>query len=221
MGHIEGLSELKAICIVLIVFHHALLPMQSCGRGYSFLDGVLLWPMPFFFFISGFLLFRGCDAASCVVKIKRRFSRLLWPYLLWNGMLAAAYLCFSVFSPSLFASYGANTHSLFEVLCKGLGFSAIPAVVPFWYIRELLVFVFLLPLLMVLLRTRVMRIVTIVVCIGLGLANGRFGWVGDFSFVAPPYSVLALMIGASWACRGGGSLTRDHAVLLSHCFLVG
>lgn len=46
-GHIEGLSELKAICIVLIVFHHALLPMQNRGWGYCFLDCPLLWPMLF------------------------------------------------------------------------------------------------------------------------------------------------------------------------------
>lgn len=217
-GHIEGLSELKAICIVLIVFHHALLPMQNRGWGYCFLDCPLLWPMPFFFFVSGFLLLRGCDAASCVVKIKRRFTRLLWPYLLWN-VLAAAYLCFSVFAPSLLADCGANTHSISEILGKVIGFSAIPAVVPFWYIRELLGFVLLLPLLLILLRVKGLQIMTIAVCVGLGLANGLFGWIGEFSFVVPPYSILALMVGASWACRGGGLRPQSHGIAVALVFI--
>ena len=203
-GHIEGLSELKAICIVLIVFHHALLPMQNCGWAYRFLDCSLLWPMPFFFFVSGFLLLRGCDAESCSLKIKRRFTRLLWPYLLWNGMLAAAYLCFSIFAPTLLVDRGANTHSISEILGKVFGFSAIPSVVPFWYIRELLVFVLFLPLLLLLFRTKGLQIMMIAVCVGLGVANSRYGWIGEISFVAPPYSVLALMIGACWARWGGG-----------------
>lgn len=90
------LDQLKGLAILLMVMGHAL---AWSYNDYSFLNNQLstmtieqsnasiIWKiiysfhMPLLFFVSGFLFFKNNDTESYTTKIKKRFNRLLIPYI--------------------------------------------------------------------------------------------------------------------------------------------
>lgn len=88
--------------------------------------------VPGFFFLSGFLFFRGLDSAeSWVRKLKSRAFSYILPYLLWNTVMTLLYLFFGKAEWSL--------HSLWE----GIFLYRFNPV--FWYFYQLILLSFCLP----------------------------------------------------------------------------
>lgn len=73
---IEGIDYLKGILIVLMVLGHS-----GCPNWLH--DAIYLFHMPCFFVISGFL-FSEKSLENEKKYIKRKFSSLWWPYVLWT-----------------------------------------------------------------------------------------------------------------------------------------
>lgn len=109
-----------------------------------------------FFFISGFLFFAGAEFTleRYKAKLQRRLHTLLIPYILWNiltvAFLAAHYLpMFANVFPRMQALGFDMTWGKFF---KGLLFTTPPHNPNLWFIRELMTFVILTPLLYGLLK---------------------------------------------------------------------
>ncbi len=111
--------------------------------------------IPFFFLISGFLFFNNIiEINNCLLKIKKRFTTLLIPYLLWNLLLLLLCIALSKI-PALKAqlkhTYGLE-YSLSWIVAK-LTFK--PIVGQFWYIRTLFLFILSSPLYLFAFKSRI------------------------------------------------------------------
>lgn len=108
--------------------------------------------VPMFYVISGFLFFLGIDSAKqCFPKIKKRAKTLLVPYLIWNVVFVLWYVVLeniptlSVYVNSDMISklsLGHPVDTLLFLFVKPAGFHM-------WFLRDLIVFVLLSPLLYV------------------------------------------------------------------------
>lgn len=125
-----------AVCLVVTIH----LPASPSKIQVFLHDRVSLWAVPWFFFASGF--WTAGRAPSW-----RRIRSLLIPYLLANGlwfaimaMIQAVGTRYLGMEPSRFGL------SVTDILA-GFGVTALlPALVPTWFLRALLVFVFMAPL---------------------------------------------------------------------------
>ena len=102
--------------------------------------------IPFFFLISGFLFFNHIEQINdCFAKIRKRFTTLVIPYLIWNLLLLVLCLIFSTI-PILNAQikHIYNLEYSFAWTVAKLTYK--PIVGQFWYIRTLFIFIILSPL---------------------------------------------------------------------------
>lgn len=112
----------------------------------NYLCGVAV---PFFFCISGFLFFYKLTSKEHIVdKICRRAQTLLVPYLTWNIIYFAFYLCLLII-PSVENIINNNLAN--EILKNELpdaieGLFWEPFACHLWYVRDLMLFVLLTPL---------------------------------------------------------------------------
>ena len=101
--------------------------------------------VPGFFIMSGCLFFQGVTEENAKIKIteklRKRVQTLLIPYLLWNFLYYAVYLCFGKASFSLPVFFTAVFH-----------YSCNPV---FWYLFQLILITVLTPVLYFILRKRI------------------------------------------------------------------
>lgn len=167
--------------MVLVVFIHVNLYMKSFSlesvdfANLTAMDGCNLFrasishvlahvAVPLFFFISGYLFFKGLRAwnwSQYAGKLRRRVKTLLVPYLIWNTMAIAVYLLIDLRPASLSAVWdflGENGYlkmywssSVWNgARLNWFGLSAYmtgPFLVPLWFLRDLMVVMVLSPLL--------------------------------------------------------------------------
>ena len=130
-----------------------------------FQEGLCRLAVPCFFFISGYLFFtklHSWDWSVWKTKIRRRLKSLLIPYLLWNILAFLAYWGYAAlqeggvpFSQE-FAKYGGIRMFLSTGGGIPISSQAFPVNGPLWFIRDLMYFVLLTPLIYGFLRiTRV------------------------------------------------------------------
>lgn len=106
-----------------------------------------------FFAISGFLFFYGVHSVSdCWPKIRRRFTSLLVPYIIWNCLIMLGYWLMSLCP--VFITLDLEVMKVhFESWPMALVYTLIhPAGFHLWFIRNLVVFVALSPIFYYLLR---------------------------------------------------------------------
>ena len=117
-------------------------------------QGICRIAVPCFFFFSGFLFFSGLkewDTQVWVGKVKKRVRTLLLPYILWNTLalvVGFAYEWFRArFNPEVVSM------SLLETIRHNGGLNifwgstwGLPIDYPLWFIRDLIVFVVITPL---------------------------------------------------------------------------
>lgn len=159
---IDYLRFLMAFAVVLL--HASAAGADSELPVYSSLSillgqGLCRIAVPCFFFISGYLFFKGLEAWDWGVwttKIKRRVHTLLIPYILWN-ILAAVLIYgynwlrvrFGNGDPAALAEmterWGPCAWRIFWDYDKGM-----PLDYPLWFIRTLIVYTLLTPLVFVL-----------------------------------------------------------------------
>lgn len=111
--------------------------------------------VPLFYAISGFLFFNGITSVKqCFPKIKKRATTLLVPYLIWNVVFVLWYVVLA-FIPGVSQYVNSDILSnvsihhpidtLFYLFVKPAGFQM-------WFLRDLILFVLLSPLLYVTIR---------------------------------------------------------------------
>lgn len=106
--------------------------------------------VPLFFFISGFLFFKGVfNVDSYKRKLKKRCTSLLIPYLFWNLVVVALFYLLQTFLPGL--TSGENklvvNYSLYDwIKIFWDSHGGTPICYQFWFIRDLMVVMIFSPL---------------------------------------------------------------------------
>ena len=148
------------MAVAVVMLHHSTtLMLDATGPLKSlciiFQEGICRLAVPCFFFISGYLFFHQLQTWDWSVwtrKVKSRAKSLLLPYLLWNLIAFFAYWLLAraqgdpVGLQQQFAREGG--FSIFWGVGGGipLGIRAVPIDGPLWFIRDLIVFTLLTPL---------------------------------------------------------------------------
>lgn len=170
----KTISVLRFPLIVGIVFIHYNIAQGIVVQGVEYGSDAPLWlkwivnlcsdvlpriGVPMFFFISGYLFFKGGEWSRAIYlqKLRKRFHGLLIPYLLW-GAIAVGYFALKL-SPMLVTFFPNelhfewNFHNIFWLFWnKALAFNPLatdahtyPLNVPLWYVRELMLAVIFSP----------------------------------------------------------------------------
>ena len=171
---IEGLRMPLMVAVIFIhSFGPAAMP-EATG-GYALYEGIRIvfshvlthCAVPAFFLISGYLFFANVttfDRATYIQKIRRRVRSLLIPYFLWNSIWLSypivrklLGICFRGKDPAeLFALLPAlNWHYFWDIHWWGLDHYTLwgwvsaassPILVPFWFLRDLIIVMLFSPL---------------------------------------------------------------------------
>ncbi|MBQ5984357.1 MAG: acyltransferase family protein [Lachnospiraceae bacterium] len=162
---------LRFFCVVLVVFVHAFgKPLQGLERvvwqnGFydtvriSVSEGICVVAVPIFFFISGFLFFRGLEEWNTSVwigKLKKRVRTLLVPYLIWN-ILSILVQFLSENRAALLWGAFPDIGAWFQGIGGwrvfwGTGSLGLPHNAPLWFIRNLMLLAIFAPLIFLLVR---------------------------------------------------------------------
>ena len=150
MKQFEVIGQLRFPLIVLVTFAHS---YGAVSDGYSLLTSgwdsyevlkllvsqtLVKVVVPVFFIISGYLFFANVKTWSAQVykkKLLRRTKTLLWPYLLWNLLMAAK---LHTFSWTMFWVYWKPSGVQIDWLGNEQLMTA-PANTPLWFLRDLIV----------------------------------------------------------------------------------
>lgn len=197
----------------LVVAIHFTILLGQRGYGsieYSFWRGVsqIFAPiaMPTLFFISGYLFYSGNGYCG---KLRRCIGRLLVPYLTWNlivGVLFAV-LCVLGINKAASADLTSPPELFAWLMRKTLSLWKAPADMPTWYIRTILVYYVLSPILSIFLRGRYLRVCFAMLALGISAFEyylGKTGRTADFLYTYPPYSLLCFCSGGAVAVSGFG-----------------
>ena len=162
----KTIEWLRFFCIAAVVLLHAVgLPLD--GNEYIsyrygaydtirilFSEGLCRVAVPVFFLISGYLFFISLEQWNKDVwidKLKKRCKTLLVPYLLWN-LIAICYSLSILYPMFIFMGGEAPDILAWYNRIGGLrafwdsGNGGLPINYPLWFIRDLMVFVLLAPL---------------------------------------------------------------------------
>lgn len=160
--YFKSISSLEAFLLLMVLFIHSdftVLVYVNEPRVNIFIDflnffnaNVLSFIVPTFFLISGFLFFRNgvnLTVDDYKQKYKSRLKTLVIPYLLWNFIGMAVFLI-KLYSPlrQFFPQYNPADFQGFRIL---VGFwqvseNGYPFDMPLWFLRDLIIFQLLCPL---------------------------------------------------------------------------
>lgn len=192
----------------LVVLIHAWAAFQYCVRDnmefrfWQFVcNGVGGVAMPSLFLVSGYLMAHGMDNGGFVSKIKRRFRRLVVPFVAWNMVFVVFYVLLASFVPRLsqrVEQFGLD--SAWGILSKTVPLFNSPIDMPLWYLRA----VFVYCLVSIVLWHGIRKIGVSVVAIA-AIASLCFSVMlgcGDkMQFACPAYSLVAFVSGMAMAER--------------------
>lgn len=132
--------------------------------------GLAIFAVPMFYAISGLLFFNGVrKVGDCFPKIKKRAYSLLIPYLIWNLIFVGWYVVMS-YTPVVSSFVNSDMLSNIQVTdpISTLHFLFIaPAGFHLWFLRDLMIFVLLSPVLYFSIK-RFPWLTVILLIIGLG-----------------------------------------------------
>lgn len=128
--------------------------------------------VPTFFLISGYLFFQKLDEWNWIVwkeKLRRRVNTLIIPYLAWN--LIRYFFNAITTGYHVYRSKGAYTgwqwlsdHTTLLIFWATPN-SSMPLHVPFWFIRDLIVMIFLSPIFYIILRKRILGLIILIILV--------------------------------------------------------
>lgn len=156
--------------------------------------------IPGFFFISGYLFFYHTHPYG--ERLRRNWSRLVVPYLLWNGLILALYWCVEAI-PALSCYLSGDNLTVHEYRIGDFlrafwdggnwdGGNGTPILHQFWYIRNLILIGLLSPLLREYIRRTSI----------LGLALLAIWWIFAPGQALLPKSLAFFAFGAWFSLRG-------------------
>lgn len=150
----EDINWVRLIANYMIVLYHAGAASQYVQHGTRELfvwrmiaDVLVSVSLPALFLISGFLLMKSFSMEAFKDKFFRRVKRLFVPFVVWNLTFVVFYLSCARFVPRLssrVASFGLNTLS--GALSKTIGFMSAPIDGPLWFLRTILIYTLLAPM---------------------------------------------------------------------------
>jgi hypothetical protein len=121
--------------------------------------------VPSFYIISGFLFFyslQNWNTKTYIHKIQRRVNTLIVPYLLWN-IIPVFLILLRVVGGSIIAQQGVSFPAIISVLTDNVSYHTfwdihrddymfLPMNMPLWFLRELILLVFVSPFIYVFIR---------------------------------------------------------------------
>lgn len=161
--------------------------------------------IPLFFFISGLLFYRNCSFSCLRQKLRSRARSLLVPYLLWNIIYVSIYFVLTHISFTHgVMNMGEALNSPREILVAVINsrFSVL------WFIKDLLVFTVLSPLILVVLRNAWFSALCLCVLIVLSLTIDT-GYESLLKW-APIYFQGAML--GHWGFKDGEYLSFDRII---------
>lgn len=155
----ERMDYLRFPLVLFVLFLHAYphidTSLLSSFELYFIRDfmtnGLSRLSVPIFFCMSGFLFFKGetYDLISYKIKLKSRFKSIFIPFLLWNLIVFSVfYIVYSIPYLNSFSS-GSNNYiglTFVDMLNKIFGLGETPASYQLWFLRDLIFFVVISPL---------------------------------------------------------------------------
>lgn len=142
--------------------------------------GATHWAVPYFFFAAGFLLFKNYNTTIIWYKdtLLKRIRTILVPYLLWGGIATVvAYLLFISGLCSRVAPFSVNRISWW-LDAIGISVTAPPLYAGhFWFLRMLISFVLISPIIAFLVRRIGYAIVWVLA--GLYVINAPSAWTWE------------------------------------------
>ncbi len=166
----------------------------------NFISSIASVSVPTFFLMSGYLFFTKFKLSkqSYLVKLKTRAKTLLVPFLFWNLI---AFIITAI-AQSLPATRGffsgnhasiASYTSIFDYFNTLIGFTGPPIAYQFWFIRDLMVLVLLVPLISILINFAPIPFIGVVLTC----------WLTGFwpIYIPSSMAVLFFSIGAYLASR--------------------
>lgn len=189
-----------------IVIHHAMATRQYVPEGTleallwkGLTAGMVAMAMPALFFLSGYLLLQSFSFVSFKAKLWRRVKRLLVPFIIWNLTFLLFYLSMATLFPRLSSrveSFGLTSWS--GIVEKTIGVMTEPMDPPLWFLRTLLLFTLLSPLVWYGLRVW-KGILVYLILAGWWLLTISFEWGNLLSYTYPVYGFVCLTLGAHLA----------------------
>lgn len=158
------LSVTFFVCSIMVIGIHSYNINDSTVNtvtGYieSFLcHGIFIAAVPIFFFFSGYLFFRNVSTTKEVFKkMGTRAKSVLMPFLVWSAIYL---LIFTIGSFTPFFSSDGVSFAPLEIL-KGIFFYKY--CFPLWYMYQLVMFIFLTPLINIVLKKRYLSLVVLII----------------------------------------------------------
>lgn len=164
----ETWIDTTACSVDMSIYHYCVLSVSLIARA----------AVPLFFFMSAYLLGKGCQTISTsqyINRMKRRFFSLVVPYVIWN-VVAWAYLKFLVKDEMPFANI----------------FIA-PANFPLWFLRNLIVLNLLYPLFVY--AAKYSKIYGVIAVFVLYIGSAMFGWIDENSITSAFYFYIGIWAG--------------------------
>lgn len=161
--------------------------------------------IPLFFFISGLLFYRNCSFSCLQQKIRRRVQSLLVPYLLWNTFYVCIFFALTHI-PCIhnIMNMGEALNSPREILVAIINsrFSTL------WFIRDLLIFTILSPVILAVLKKAWVGVFCLCVLIVMSLAFNT-GYESLLKWM--PIYLQGAMLGR-WGFKDGEYVSFDRII---------
>ena len=223
-----NIRVVRLLLMIQVVFLHAynlhFEDIRQISLGHSLFSvyiqtyvsqGVTRIALPMFFLLSGFLFFSCAGAPGLgwfAQRYKRRFVTVFVPYVLWSLVAILFYFCLQVpsFTHGFFISKLIQDYTLAEFL---YALFVDPLAYQLWFLRDLLIFIFISPLCYVLLsRLRWLLPLSLFALYILGFEPTVFAMEGLLYFVLGAYvRIKKLSLDRRWQ---GGYLTVAWLVLV-------
>lgn len=145
------LARLSFVAAVMVVIQHMYSPFWNAALNKIVCHGVVFWDVPYFFFAAGLLLFKDFELhrAWYFQKVKSRATTVVIPYFLWHAFGCAS-IGLAVWLGLKENSFHFNSVSWW---LDALGLSqASQYAGHLWFLRRLMFFVVISPLLAITIR---------------------------------------------------------------------
>lgn len=148
---------MKFILILGVILIHCNISQSDCGNKgldiVNFINSLMNICVPSFFIISGFLFFYGVDSFTFKIykkKLSNRFQTLFVPYVIWNVICAILFfikvLILNFPGLGIIENDTINWGKFLEGFVYREQADGYPFAFAFWFIRNLIVFVILSPI---------------------------------------------------------------------------
>lgn len=122
--------------------------------------------VPCFFVLSAYLFYKSFDMSKLFSKYKSRFKSLFIPYIVWSG---AAFAYIAILSNVSFFSSRMNMGKVELTLSNILKSVLLSEYAPLWFVRNLMIFVIISPIIYYIIKRKMLAKVIIIVFVSINL----------------------------------------------------